>query len=161
MDLPTKMMIIHSSLVYQRVISRIWSHFWGPTVEKQCPPEVPKATLIKALEPGDGVVALVAAYVHDHLPPGTIEIPRKKGSFLRWFARFNVVNTLLGSCFIIFVGRIRNEPSPVMVGLWRPLGCPTGLVRIGIRTDHGVHPGVLGTSGAPGTEDVHVGQLAT
>jgi uncharacterized membrane protein YqaE (UPF0057 family) len=52
--------------------------------------------LIKALEPGDGVVALVAAYVHDHLPPGTIEIPRKKGSFLRWFARFNVVNTLLG-----------------------------------------------------------------
>ena len=42
----------------------------------------------------------------------------------------------------------------------RPLGCPTGLVRIGIRTDHGVHPGVLGTFGALATEDVHVRKKA-
>jgi hypothetical protein len=51
--------------------------------------------LIKALEPGDGVVALVAAYVHDHLPSSTIKIPREKGSFLRWFDGFNVVNPVL------------------------------------------------------------------
>ena len=37
--------------------------------------------MIKALEPGDGVVALVAAYVHDHLPSGTIKYRAQKDHF--------------------------------------------------------------------------------
>ena len=42
----------------------------APAVSRVVGPEVPKAALIEALEPGDGVVALVAAHVHDHLPSG-------------------------------------------------------------------------------------------